>query len=228
MLHSWILRFLLFGSLLFPAAVRAQVTANTSQSAYLAAAGPQSSFSFTGGNVDYSTAAGLTIDGVNFVGTLQGIPGYYYLGTNLYGGITNLVGGFSSFSPNTSDPFEYVGNTIITFPSAVSSVSFLGVLDYGAVGSGPFTVTFSNGDVYNGDLPWTNPSPPQFIGFTSSQPFTPPANFQDPFFDTNQTEYFTPLLQSVSYGLTPEPYAIMPLAAGLALILYRRGRPCRR
>src|SRR5580658_8735977 len=105
MLRHRVVHLLLFSSLFCPAALRATIAAYTDQAAYLAAAAPQSTFGFTGGDVDYSTAAGLTVDGVNFVGTQEGIPGYYYLFTGLnylYDNTTDLVGSFASFVPSAA------------------------------------------------------------------------------------------------------------------------------
>lgn len=208
-----------------PALASATVVAYTDQASYLAAAPIQSSFGFTGGSADYATAAGLTVDGVNFVGTLEGIPSYYYLHTSLFGGVTSLVGSFSSFSPTPPNQYEYVGDTTVTFPNPVTSVSFLGVLDYSDFGSDTFDLTFSNGDTYHGSMPWTNPSPSQFIGFVSTVPFTsliitpgtPPANSTDPF------GYYTPVIDDVSYGPTPEPSTVAMLAIGaFAAVSWRR------
>ncbi len=227
------LRFALHLSLLaalLPLSAAATVVSYTNAAAFEAAAGPQNSFGFDSAynatppaTADYDTAAGLTVNQVKFVGTLQDISDYYYLFVSLPGadGHNVLFGSFTSFSAGAANPYGYVGNTTLTFPFPVESVSFLGVLDYGDVGSATFKIAFSNGDTFDGNRPWTFGDAAQFYGFTTSTPFTsltitpgaPPANFTDPIFAESPTLYYLPALESMSYqAAAPEPQLFAPCA----------------
>jgi hypothetical protein len=227
-------RALLLLTLVCPALAQAGTVAYTDSSAFLSAAGAQNTFGFGSAytatppdDAIYTTAAGLTVDGVNFAGTLEDIPDYYYLyvtpGTPglFFDGQPDLEGGFTSFTAGLANPYEYVGDTTLTFPFAVNSVSFEGVLDYGDAGSGAYQVSFSNGDVYDGNNPWTFGTGPQFIGFVSSTPFTsltitagaPAADFTDPIFAEDPTLYYLPVLETVSFAATPEPRGLFVVGA---------------
>ncbi len=227
------LRFALHLSLLaafFALPATATVVSYTNAAAFEAAAGPQNSFGFDSAynatppaTADYTTADGLTVNEVKFVGTLENASDYYYLFVSLPGadGHNVLFGSFTSFTAGAVNPYEYVGDTTLTFPFPVDSVSFLGVLDYGDAGSATFKIAFSNGDTFDGNRPWTFGDAYQFYGFTTSTPFTsltitpgaPPANFTDPIFADVSTLYYLPAIESMSYqSAAPEPQLFAPCA----------------
>ncbi len=242
MISASALRLLFVAGIVCPFLARANVSVYTDQTAFLAAAGAQNTFGF--GSVDptlnYSNAAGVTVDGVNFAGQLnttdyyefvEPVPGYFGNGS------PDLVGAFTSFTAGLPNPYEYVGATTLTFQAPVKSVSFTGVLDYSDAGSGNFQVSFSNGDVYNGNQPWTLGSASQFTGFVSSTSFTsltitpgaPAANFTDPIFAQVPTLYYTPVLEDVSYAApAPEPKGILVPGAFLLLMAVATRRATRR
>jgi hypothetical protein len=213
----------------------------TDESLFDAAATSLTSFGFnslvTGsGSVTYDTAAGVTLDGVNFVGTTGTAGNPYYLGAvgpDYYFNDYNRIPGASSLQgPGTSNSFYAVTNgvTTITLPSGTTAFGLVlyDVLIGDTTGAGTDTVNLT-ADGSTGSVvtpPFTGTA---FLGFTSTTPITTVT-----LTGTAPNEF--PTISSVSLGTAgpvsavPEPGSFGLLSAGVApLVFYwirrnRRGR----
>ena len=217
----------------------ASVVLYTSQTAFDAATSSVSSFGFnsliTGsGSVSYNTAAGLTLDGFNFVGTTGTASNPYYLGAegpSFYFNDYNRVPGASSLQgPGISSAFYDVTNGAMTITMPGAGVTAFGLVVFDVLvgdttGAGTDTVNLyaggSTGSVVTPAFAGTG-----FIGFTSTVPITSVT-----LTGTNPNEF--PTISSVYFeeaaaSSVPEPGTLglsgFGLLLGVVLISNRRNR----
>jgi uncharacterized protein (TIGR03437 family) len=161
-------------------ALSAGTTFYTSMASFTTAVGtaPQSfGFSATE-NGNYATAAGLTTNGFNFVGT-TGVAGVYWGGVdapNFYFNDYNRVNAYSFQAPAATSSFYKITNGVLTItmpPGGVTAfaVTIFDVLTSDTTGAGTDTVNMtvngSTGSVVT--PPFTGLG---FLGFTSTVPVT--------------------------------------------------------
>jgi hypothetical protein len=212
----------------------------TSQSAFTTAAPSLTSFGFnslvTGSQaVTYDTAAGLSIDGLDFVGTTGTPSNPYFLGAegpSFYFSDYDRVPGASSLQgPGTANAFYDVTNGATTITMPAGGVTAFGLVVYDVLigdrtGAGTDTVNL-NVDGSTGSVVTPAFTGTAFIGFTSTTPIdsvTLTGTTADEF-PTISSVYFS----SSSTSTTPEPGTVVLLVvAGLAtIVLMRRNRPFR-
>ena len=168
------------------------------------------------GAADYSTAAGLTVNGVNFVGREN--TGDYYLA--VYGtpapGV--LLGAFST--PGAPGA-RYDGDTTISFPTPIHAVGFNLTMG-SATGAGAFTIVLSNSATASYDSA-ISPDTPIFVGFVSSDAFTSVVMRAG---TVDGGTYYAPLISEVTYDAAPEPgtFGTAFLVAGLLALRVPKSR----
>ena len=197
----------------------------TSRSAFLAAAGATNTIDFSGiaptnGSVSFSTPAGLTLDGVNFVGsgTFAGSTGndlFVFDGAQsvwTLNGTAALVGALAN---GMSNPTPTIGELLITLPAGITALG----MDIGSTSPGTvvYNATLSTGDTATGTATHVG----AFLGFVSTTPITTLR------FDTTNPAGGPErlVLDNVTMNQVPEPSSVLLFLAGLgALCVGRRRR----
>ena len=157
---------LLFVAALFPAF--GGVISYTDRSSWLLSSSALTTIDFqaqssSGTATDYSTASGLTVAGVNFVGVT---PGGYGLAVTESEGSFFWPGGFAFLMGPASVAGGPANRISATLPANITSVG----LDLMSIYPGTITVILSSG--YQFSLPLNGFGQPGFVGFTDTAPIT--------------------------------------------------------
>ena len=169
----------------FCAAAPAAVTFYTNQAAFTAETSSLVSFGFnclaTGsGEQLYESAAGVTVNGIQFVGSTGNPSKPFYLGAvgpNYYYNDYNRVPGESSLQgPGVSNAFYSVTNGVTTITMPPGGVTAFGMVLFDVLigdttGAGADTVNL-NVNGLTGSVATTAFNGTSFIGFTSTAPIT--------------------------------------------------------
>lgn len=207
----------------------------TDQATFNAALSSENSFDFNSlvsgsSAVSYSTSAGLTDNGINFVGNTGNSSSPYFLvavGPDYFSNVYDVVPGQSVLAtPASSSPSQQITNGSLTITLPGSGYTAFGLLLFDTQNGstspiGSDTVTLSVG-TSSGSV--TTPGGgTAFIGFTSASPVTSitlRGTTQDEFPDLSWVYYGT----ASTSPSAPEPATVstLLLGAGLALLKLRK------